>query len=113
MRFRATRWACNMPARAQRGGRQDGVEIVNISTTGARLNALATARPGERLALRIRDTEMIGVVAWANGRGVGVRFQRELSQTEVFAIRQAVSGPRRANGPQRGAWGMHGFHELE
>ena len=107
MRYRDPRFPADIGVSIFCGSEGHFATLINISTTGARIE-LPARLPQDTLVTFQRFTErMTARVVWSNDHQTGVRFEMLLSQAQVNALRGAVVKASFA----RGASG-HRFREL-
>lgn len=87
-RREGSRLRLGVPARLELLGRNEKCELVDISKSGARLLLDAPPRPGVRAVVSLDGFEAFGVVVWSNHCMCGLRFEDEVRDTELFALRQ-------------------------
>lgn len=107
MRYRDQRYPSDIGLRLVCGDALHSVQLVNISTTGARLKCSSRLPKDALVTLQYLNERISARVTWSNEHETGVRFVTLLSQSNVTAIRGASGGPSRG-------WGIpaQGFREL-
>ena len=68
------------------------VRLVNISTTGARLDHLGDLAQDTAVTLRHGQMRVPAYVAWSNDKETGVRFATPLSTEDMDTLRTADGG---------------------
>ena len=68
------------------------VSLVNISTTGARLDHLGDLAQDAPVTLRHLQMRVPAHVAWSNDKETGVRFETPLSTADLDTLRKADGG---------------------
>ena len=107
MRYRDTRLPSGTELRIEHDDQVSRVELVNISSTGARLKQLGNLPEGALVTLCHLHLRFPARVMWSDEAQTGVRFARALSTSDMTALRVATG--------RGGAWGSsahHGFREL-
>jgi hypothetical protein len=102
MRYRDLRWPCDHPVVMQRGQQDMRARIVNISTSGARVESERALERGERVAIGLAGPPVMAEVRWVRGGLAGLRFDRVLTPREIGTARKAETGGRRGGG-----WNLH------
>ena len=75
-----------LPAFLEANGERHAVQILDLSSGGAKLNCLASLPVGTAVILNCGTLGRAAVVRWVNGGSIGVRFDRELNLREVSAL---------------------------
>lgn len=75
-----------LPAFLQAEGVRQSVQIVDLSSGGAKLTCAATISPGSAVLLDCGTLCCAGVVRWQTGRVLGMCFDCELDAREVSAL---------------------------
>ena len=107
MRYRDTRLPSGQDLKVEYGRQVLRVELVNVSTTGARLKQLGHLPQGTLVTLCHLHWRFPARVVWSEDALTGVRFVQLLSATDMTALRGAIG--------HVGVWGSsahHGFREL-
>ena len=107
MRYRDTRLPSGTELRIEHDDQVSRVELVNISSTGARLKQLGNLPEGALVTLCHLHLRFPARVMWSTEAQTGVRFARPLSTSDVNALRGAISGVS-----ARGSPSSHAFREL-
>jgi PilZ domain len=79
------RVAVNYPALLRTSARQWTVQIVDISSMGARLEMAEPPRAGMQAMIRCDAHELFGKVVWASNTGCSIAFDRAASE-ELLAL---------------------------
>ena len=70
------------------------VELLDMSTTGARLKGNYLPDKHEELMVSIGTLKAFGTVAWSRGTECGVNFDLPIGEREVDTVREAVAERR-------------------
>ena len=85
-----------LPAFLQADEERHSVQIVDLSSGGAKLNCLANLAVGTAVILNCGTLGRAAVVRWQNGGSMGLSFDSELNLREVSALtdRSSALGDR-------------------
>jgi hypothetical protein len=61
-------------------------DLMDVSSTGARLAGDNLPAPGEELFLKVERLDVFGTVAWSDGAHCGISFDEPLSDGEVCEL---------------------------
>lgn len=89
MKYREHRWPCDYPVSVRTAGGALRSEVINISSTGARLSPIDRVVAGDRIVLEIAGQSHPAEVRWQRGELCGLRFVRPISPRELGLIRRA------------------------
>lgn len=59
------------------------VELVNVSSTGARLRCTRLPALGQDILIKVADTEAFGTVVWVRGDQCGLNFDEPISELKL------------------------------
>ena len=74
------------PAELDMAGGRGRVHLLDLSETGAKLNAVRAPLQGSFVSLSCGELRRSARVAWVNGRRVGITFLMPLTTREVEAV---------------------------
>ncbi len=75
-----------LPAFLQANGARQSVQILDLSSGGAKLNCAASIATGSTVLLDCGSLACTGVVRWQNDGQLGLAFEQELDPREVAAL---------------------------
>ena len=75
-----------LPAFLQAGGARQSVQILDLSSGGAKLTCAVDLATGSQVLLDCGSLACTGVVRWQNGGQLGLAFEQELDPREVAAL---------------------------
>jgi len=90
-RVRAARHKIFEPASAEMNGETVRVHLINVSHDGALLHLGEGVSSGDRIIVRVRDTDLPALIMWAKPPRCGVRFDRPVSSCLLRTILSARS----------------------
>lgn len=110
MRYREARFPADTPLRVLVGDETLGANLVNVSTTGARLGQMQGVPRHARLTLAYLHHRYPAQVVWTEGGKAGIRFLVPLSKSDLTILRREAGRAMGGAGvpPRQG----HGFREL-
>ncbi len=107
MRYRIPRLPADIALSVEYSGRVCAVRLVNISTTGARLEGFDPPLPRDaKVTLQYLHMRVSAQVIWSYNGQTGVHFVTPLSQSTVDALRGA-------GGSMSSTWGSFGHRYRE
>lgn len=89
MHYREHRWPCDYPVTVRMASGALRSEVINISSTGARLSPIDRVVAGDRIVLEIAGQSHPADVRWQRGGLCGLRFVRPISPRDLGLIRHA------------------------
>ena len=104
MQSRSTRLPSDTELRVMHADEVFRVLLVNISTTGARLDHLGRLPQDAHVTLSHLQMRVPAYVAWSDDKQTGVRFAAPLSPTDLDILGKAVGG--------EGVWASLGHQRL-
>ena len=75
-----------LPAFLQVNGARQSVQILDLSSGGAKLNCATAIASGSQVLLDCGSLACTGVVRWQNNGQLGLAFEQELDPREVAAL---------------------------
>ena len=75
-----------LPAFLQADGVRQSVQILDLSSGGAKISCAALIASGSQVLLDCGSLACTGVVRWQNGGQLGLAFAQELDPREVAAL---------------------------
>lgn len=104
MRYRATRYTCEYPARITGPSGDFDAVIHDVNVSGARIVGVDGIREGDACTIWIGEKPVLATAAWVTGRAIGVGFQRKLTAQELSLVSSAQ--PARRTVPYRRDFGV-------
>ncbi|MBT8458058.1 MAG: hypothetical protein KJN60_00125 [Boseongicola sp.] len=105
MGYRPRRDITTTTVRVVVGDHYDVVNLRNVSSGGARIDAVFDAEVGDPLTIQIRDRSFVGRIAWASDVATGVAFSKSLRPAELSIF---TGRPDRTLTPARARVGFSG-----
>ena len=76
-------------------GRRELCVVRNVSAGGLMLTSFSTIEPGARVSVEFKQGECVeGVVAWSDGRSVGMQFDKAVDVATILANPSSGRRPR-------------------
>ena len=76
-------------------GRRELCVVRNVSAGGLMLTSFSTIEPGARITVEFKQGECVeGMVAWSNGKSVGMQFDRSVDVAAILANPSSGRRPR-------------------
>lgn len=99
MRYRPQRFPADIEVRVERNDEVQRAQLINVSSTGAKLTGLPPLPPETRVTICHLHLRFPAQVLWSKERLTGVRFVTPLSSGDLNLLR-GVDGRR------TGVWGL-------
>lgn len=93
-RREAARFNANLSAVVKRRLSTHLAEIIDVSTTGAKVLCEGLLKFGEEIEVAVERLEFFGTVVWADGDAFGVDFETPISNFELATLQHVVSKAR-------------------